>query len=401
MLVVDRRVLKERREKVVATVQEAGHDAVLVFAQGSAVGSASRAHGYMRYLTDWDGYTNISVLLLIPNQEPVILATNVFHEFLAKEGYWIDDVRFVLPPSLGAEAVKILRERVPQCRKLALLGRAEMVVPFWQALTEGLAGVEFTDVENLVDPFRTIKDSLQYSIHSRGAEICDQMFDALRQFVRKGIPTYQIQSAVEKVARDVGAEYVQTWLTIRPAADYSRFRREECLRTPMYGDQVLLGIYLLYQGHWAHAIRMGTYGPPSKAQERAFDIVYEMQEAGLKVLQPGGNLYDVNRAFDQVMAKHFSPEALDKLFIFRHAHGLGHSYEDPITSNPFPQPYGPKVPSLPSDHILIEPGMLFEFHPNYFEHNVAGGALGDMIFVTEKGPEIMTKFPRIHVRWDV
>lgn len=73
----------------------------------------------------------------------------------------------------------------------------------------------------------------------------------------------------------------------RPAAEYCHFRREECQRVPQIGDQVLVGIYLLYHGHWAHALRMGTYGAPSPAQQRAFDIVLEMENAGLEALRPG------------------------------------------------------------------------------------------------------------------
>lgn len=401
MIMMDRRVLRDRRDQVSALAQKAGYDALLVFAQGSALGSNSKSHGYMRFLADWDGYNTNSVLLLIPGQEPVLLVSNVFLKFMSEATLWVDDVRFALPPALAREAAQVLKERLPACRRLGLVGRAEMPVPFWEVLKEALgSGVSFGDAESVIDPLRVVKDTLQYTIHGRGAELCDDMFQELRRHIRSGLPAYRLQALVEKVARDAGAEHVLTWLTVTPTADYSRFRREECQRTPMPGDQVLLGIYLLYQGHWAHAIRMGTYGAPSADQERAFDTVLEMQNEALAALRPGGNLYDVNRAFDRVLEHRFSPETLSKLFLFRHAHGLGHSYEDPITSVPFPQPYGPRATVAPDAHIEIRPGMLFEFHPNFFEKGVVGATLGDMVFVTERGPEIMTRYPREHIRWD-
>lgn len=402
MILLDRRVLRDRRERVSALVREAGHDALLVFAQGSSLGSNAKSHGYMRFLADWDGYNTNSVLLVIPGQDPILLVSNIFLKFMSEGTRWVDDVRMSLPPTLARDAAHALKERLPACKRLALTGRAEMPVPFWDSLRDELgAGVTLTDAEALIDPLRMVKDTLQYTIHGRGAELCDDMFQELRRRIHTSLPVYRLQAAVEKIARDAGAEHVLTWLTVGPAANYCHFRREECQRVPMPGDQVLLGIYLLYQGHWAHAIRMGTYGTPNPAQERAFDIVLQMQNEALAALTPGGNLYDVNHAFDRVLQQHFTPDALKNIFFFRHAHGLGHSYEDPITSTPFPQPYGPR-PAVASDaRIEILPGMLFEFHPNFFEKNVAGATLGDMVYVTEHGPEIMTRFPREHVRWDL
>ena len=126
-----------------------------------------------------------------------------------------------------------------------------------------------------------------------------------------------------------------------------------------------------------------------------------MENAGLDALKPGGNLYDVNRAFERVFGRHFSLEEQQGIFRFRAAHGLGHSYEDPIASAPFPQPYAAALKDDPEAFLEIRPGMLFEFHPNYFRKGVAGGAVGDMVYVGETGPELLIAFPRQHIRWDL
>jgi Xaa-Pro aminopeptidase len=38
--------------------------------------------------------------------------------------------------------------------------------------------------------------------------------------------------------------------------------------------------------------------------------------------------------------------------------------------------------------------MLFEIHPNLFVEGLAGASIGDMVLVTEEGPEFLTKHPR-------
>ena len=399
MLIIDRRVLAERRSRVEADLAENGFDALVMYAQGSSVGSASKSHGYMSFLTDWDSYNMSSVLLLVPGKAPVLFVPNIFLKYMTDRTWWLDDVRFVTPPDLAGEVARALEERCGTCRKIAYIGRAETPVPFWEGLRSATGAAEYADYESRVDPLRVVKDAVQYSIHSRGAEICDSMFQELHREVRKAKPVYQLQNAMIKLAQDNGAEHALVWLTVGPAAEYCHFRREESQRVPQIGDQILVGIYLLYHGHWAHALRMGTYGAPSPEQERAFRIVLEMENAGLEALKPGGNLYDVHHAFEKVYWSHFSERDDADIFRFRAAHGLGHSYEDPITSTPFPQPYG-NGRIAPDAFLEIQPGMLFEFHPNFFHKGVAGGAIGDMVYVGEHGNEILTSFPRQSIRWD-
>jgi Xaa-Pro aminopeptidase len=38
--------------------------------------------------------------------------------------------------------------------------------------------------------------------------------------------------------------------------------------------------------------------------------------------------------------------------------------------------------------------MLFEVHPNLFVEGYAGASIGDMVLVTEQGPELLTQHPR-------
>jgi hypothetical protein len=41
-----------------------GFDAMVVFGQGSVLGTATRSHGNLRYLLDWDGDAAASALVL-------------------------------------------------------------------------------------------------------------------------------------------------------------------------------------------------------------------------------------------------------------------------------------------------------------------------------------------------
>jgi Xaa-Pro aminopeptidase len=79
----------------------------------------------------------------------------------------------------------------------------------------------------------------------------------------------------------------------------------------------------------------------------------------------------------------------------RAGHGLGYSYEDPVVSLAFPQPWDIKEPPKEKPKAIeLKPGMLMELHPNLFVPGVGGAMIGDVVAVTDTGYEILTEYPR-------
>ncbi len=103
---------------------------------------------------------------------------------------------------------------------------------------------------------------------ARLAAICDRMFEQLGPALHSGLTVADIQSDLEKIGRQHGCEYCDTWLTVRPIADRCRYLADENTNIPQPGDQVLLGIMLILHGHWGHAIRTGSLGAPSCGRRR-------------------------------------------------------------------------------------------------------------------------------------
>jgi Xaa-Pro aminopeptidase len=120
-----------------------------------------------------------------------------------------------------------------------------------------------------------------------------------------------------------------------------------------------------------------------------------MHAAALDKLRPGEDLCEANAAMIQVLRRYYRDgEARTS----RLAHGLGYSYEDPVVTLAFPNPWDVK-PGCKPDPVEIRPGMLMELHPNLFVPDVAGAMIGDMVLVTETGHEILTEFPRGLIDW--
>ena len=363
--------------------QQQGFDALVVFGQGSVLGTATRSHGNLRYLLDWDGDAAVSALVLPVHGSPALVVANIFAHMRAQELKILAQARFGRGASFAAAVIDLLPRGA---KRVGLAGRDEIPVGIWEPLAAAGASA-WVSCEAELARRRAIKDALQIAYHRQAAAICDRIFEAFGSALHTGHSVADIQVELEKIGRQLGCEYCKTWLTVRPIADRCRYLAAENLNVPQVGDQALLGIMLIFHGHWGHAIRTGSIGAPTVAARRTFKLVEDMHAAMLDRLRPGADLRVVGQA------GMLNDRQLGQYFQFRGGHALGYSYEDPIGSAEFPQPYDP-TPVVPAEPCFVEPGMLFEIHPNLFVDGYAGASIGDMALVTDKGAELLTKHSR-------
>lgn len=400
MLRMDHGTMRQRVQEIEDELRRQDLAGLVLYANGSALGNKSRAHGYLRYCCDYDGRNVPSVLILRPGTPPLLVIGNPNgkenRSGTAEAALWIRDVRFAAPQNLGEEVVRAFAGKAA-AKRIAYIGYAETTAPVWKSLEKGLPNVEWVhNFSDFIDRKRARKSALELTFHRRAAEICDAMFQTLQGEVRSGKAGYELQADMEHTARSLGCEYCLTWLTIGPCGDYSRFDIEECQRVPQRGDQVIAGIYIMFDGHWGHAIRTANYGEPRDEHRKIYDVVREMLDGALAKLRPGENLYDANIAMQAAWGKHYSADQVRRS---RPGHGLGYSYEDPIVSLAFPYAWNVKdQPKAPAP-IEVQPGMLMELHPQIWVPDVGGAMIGEMVAIGDAGPEVLTRFPNELLIW--
>jgi Xaa-Pro dipeptidase len=396
MMRVESAVFKGRLADVEAIMAREGVGALVVYALGSVLGTRLRAQGYLRFLCGFDGHNTPAVLVLRPGRDPVLLAATFFLRRLGRELMWFEDVRYVLPPRLASEIGGLLAEAAGAGGRVGIIGLDEIPAPLWEALAGGAGTREWVRFEPFVDPLRYLKDATQLAFHRRAAEICDDLFALFTCEIRKGgKPLYRLQADMEHAARQAGCEHFSSWVTAGPAPDYPRSWKEECDRVPQPGDAVIVTFYALFEGHWGHAVRTGVVGAPSDAQRKAVDVALEMAEAAIAGLAPGCELAAIEAAAEAVFKRHYPDVAPADIFAIKVAHALGHTYFDPLPDDPFVHPYDQGgAASPPAKPVAVQPGMLFEVHPNFFIAGRAAAMVGDMVLVTETGTEILTRHPR-------
>ena len=112
MLRVDNATLKKRVRDIETALAEEKLEALVLYANGSALGSASKMHGYMRYLVNFDGHNTAAILIIRPGHEPTLVSsTNPFNmRVLLRDLLWFKDVRTAKAPAMGQVVVDVLAD---------------------------------------------------------------------------------------------------------------------------------------------------------------------------------------------------------------------------------------------------------------------------------------------------
>ena len=302
-----------------------------MFGHGSSLGSGTRSHGALRFLTQWDGHEAAS-LLVCTAAGCTLLLGSPFLVPLARQLHPELDIVDAASDAWGGHVDRLLGS----ARGVATVGFDEMPHAAWTCVQSGLGSRTQSTLDDWLDDARSILDDTQQTAHRRAAALCDKLFDAIGPELRRGLPAWRIQAELSHRALELGADYCRTWLTVAPAADYPRYWKEECLRVPRADDQVLFGIMLTVDGHWGHGIRMGHLGRASEAIVQLHAKAIAALEAALAALRCDSPLSDVESAMQSVLPPNADPSTT----CFRYGHGLGHSYEEARATASFPQWFG-------------------------------------------------------------
>jgi len=354
---------------------------VAVFGMGSALGAGTKSHGALRFLTGWDGHESASLLVLSESGTRLIVNSPFMQPMAAKMMPELD------PTYLPASDWPMLIRQVVSAGQIGLIGMDELPMGLARVLDPLIRDDQ--DASYFLDRMRLVKEPSALQLHRDGAAICDMLFAALSDYLSPGKSARTVQRALEDLALSHGADYCRTWLTVRPVADRPRYWPGETGGCVATGDQVLFGIALTVDGHWAHGIRMGSVGPMREDHAKLLQIVSDCLDVGLALARPGVAVTALADAMDAAFMAGTDNLDMQNAQRFRFGHGLGLSYEDPVLTDAFVQSFGvTPMPMRPDGAgVTLASGMVLELHPNLFLPGHGGAALGEMVIITDADPE--------------
>lgn len=345
-------------------------------------------------------YSHPVVVVLPVASEPVLLV-HALRDDHARASSWIRDIRLFgawsTKRTMGPDWFRALETILAERGLLsARLGIEFDFLPVGVAaeLQHRLTGARFEDASDLLMHARLVKDDEEIERIRHAAFLADQGMEAALRAVAARLSEREVSVAAMTAMN-------QAWVARFPDAEAADFGSSEggvmnglwcyCLigerillncdaptsRMPRNGDLVLVVIWTVLDGMHAENERTVAVGELGPEQRQMYDAVLRIREEAASALRPGATCAQVYRAAQQI----YERLGYGAYLPGRIGHGLGLSPHE--------------HPSLaPTDHTLLEPGMVITFEPNLRIPGVGGVQHSDTVLITDEGYEFVTHLRR-------
>lgn len=177
-----------------------------------------------------------------------------------------------------------------------------------------------TDATDLVDTIKAIKSPEEIQLIVQTAQIQDEVFAEVCDFLRPGVQDIDVANHAQAVAHRLGSDQGIFLGTSAPLGRSSRFASRPLQgRTVEQGDHFSLLIEINGPGGvYLEIARTMVLGTPSDHLLKSFEQMKSAQDHTLSLMKPGANPADIAAAHDAWMIEHGLPPET-RLY----AHGQG------------------------------------------------------------------------------
>ncbi|ABM80317.1 M24 family metallopeptidase [Hyperthermus butylicus] len=238
--------------------------------------------------------------------------------------------------------------------------------------------LKLQDASKDIALMRALKEPWEIERMTEAARIAEAALNEALANLEPGVTELEIAAIIEREIRVRGAEdhsfppiVAFGKNTVYPHAIPSARRRLED------GQPVLIDLGAVYKGYCSDMTRTVDFGGVGDEFTAALRTVIDAVEAAIDAIEPGKKIGEVDAAARRILEKH----GYAKYFIHSLGHGVGidvHEY--------------PRVSSDNNDEL--KPGMVITIEPGVYIPGKFGVRVEEMVLVTERGPRLLTRFPR-------
>lgn len=227
-----------------------------------------------------------------------------------------------------------------------------------------------------IESLRLVKDQDELVLIRKAAAIGDQVYRQIRPYIRPGRTEQYIANKVDALIREKGCE--PAFKTIVASGPGSAIPHHVLSNRKLNkNDIVVLDFGAIYKGYRSDLTRTVFLGKINRIFQSIYQVVLEAQNKAIEALGPGVK----TQSIDQLARGIIAQAGYGRYFIHTTGHGVGlETHELPRISS--------------KDTLTLQPGMVVTVEPGIYLFGQGGVRIEDMILITDKGREIITKSPK-------
>ena len=353
----------QRRDRLAARLAADGVDAMLV---SDLVN--------VRYLSGFTGSN--AALLVFGGDTPTVLATD--GRYRTQAARQAPDLETVIERACARHLVA--RAVADGARSIGFESHVVTVDGF-DALARELGDppAELVRASGVVEALREVKDAGEVALLRLACEAADA---ALAQLVsdgglRPGRTEREVGRRLEALMLEHGADGPSFETIVAAGANSAIPHHRPTDAVLAAGDFVKIDFGALVGGYHSDMTRTFVLGKAATWQREIYQLVSDAQRAGREALDVGATLSDVDGAARRVIADAGHAENF--------GHGLGHGVGLQIHE-------APGINSAAAGTLLA--GSVVTVEPGVYLPDRGGVRIEDTLVVGERGPELLTRFPK-------
>ncbi|UJL45067.1 aminopeptidase P family protein [Virgibacillus sp. NKC19-16] len=263
-----------------------------------------------------------------------------------------------IPKALGIEHDQITLER-------------------YKAIKQILPNTAISDAQETLAKLRVIKNKKEYTLLKQAAELADFGIETGIKAIREGVSELEVIAEIEYELKKQGVQQMSFQTMALSGNQTASPHGTPSMKKISKGDLILFDLGVVFEGYCSDISRTVAYKSLTEAQEKIYHIVLAAQEKAIKASQPGTSVGNIDKA----ARDHIDKVGYGDYFTHRIGHGLG------IQTHEYPSMHG-------NNELSLKAGMCYTIEPGIYVPETGGVRIEDMIFMTDKGPEILTKSPK-------
>ncbi|MBR6008110.1 MAG: aminopeptidase P family protein [Clostridia bacterium] len=264
----------------------------------------------------------------------------------------------------------ILKEYLDRASAKELFVETDVLtVDQYDALKEGLPGVELRKMPSTVQQMRMVKDETEIACLKDAARISCEAFEALLKQLKPGMTEKHACALLEHEMRVRGSEGIAFDTIVASGVNGSLPHAIPSDKPLREGELITFDFGARSGGYCADITRTIAMGPISQELKDIYDAVYTAHMNTLNKVKAGVNAKDLDQ---------LARDYLEKLYPGAFGHSLGHGVGLYIHESP--------SVSFRSDTVL-EPGHVITIEPGVYIKGLGGCRIEDTVIVTKDGFE--------------
>jgi Xaa-Pro aminopeptidase len=236
-----------------------------------------------------------------------------------------------------------------------------------------LGGVKLVPIKNLAETLRSVKDRAEVACIRGAVDSAKKAFERAVSKIRPGVSEDRIKSAIEVELIESGSACAFDPI-VASGTNSSKPHARITHRVIAKNDFVMVDMGAKMDGYNSDLTRTIILGNVSDRFKHIYKTVGEAQKTAIDRIKAGARASDIDRAG----RGYISRKGFGKYFGHSLGHGIGLGvHEEPSIS--------------PSSTTRLEAGMVFTVEPAIYIPGFGGVRIEDMVLVTKRGCEILTR----------